>query len=156
MCFCNRQSEQRCFESVTGLNLSMNVVVWRGCLGTIGRGLPNAAGPVCFRRVNYTLTAYLLLNFRLIFWSLIADWLKCQTRRTKQSLMAPVSAHHVVDRCHVTHVVSQQGADLLLAPVGGRMQGCPAIHVSAVHIQLTLQQHPAHTHTHTHTRTHTQ
>lgn len=52
--------------------------------------------------------------------------------------------HHIVDGTHITHVVSEQGAHLLLPPMSCCMQRRPPVYVTAVHIHPTLQQHPEH------------
>ncbi len=51
-------------------------------------------------------------------------------------------AHHIVDGAHIAHVVSEEGAHLLLPPVSSCVQGRPPVNVPAVHIHPTLQQHP--------------
>ena len=50
--------------------------------------------------------------------------------------------HHDVHSAHVAHVVSQQGAHLLLPPVSRRMQRRPPVRVPAVHIHSALQKYP--------------
>lgn len=47
--------------------------------------------------------------------------------------------HHVVDGGHVAHVVGQQRAHLLLAPVSGGVQRRPAVCVPAVDVHLALE-----------------
>lgn len=63
-----------------------------------------------------------------------------------EALIARVDAksptHHIVDGAHIAHVVSEQGAHLLLSPVSCCMQRRPAIYVPAVHVHATLQEDP--------------